>query len=182
MSNHLTWLPLHRVLLWKSTRIVWEKQADEATERGGDTGRESRGFMNGASQVEPLGRGKSMWPMSGKEMWVCIPMKGPDKSQNSIQSRRKNLRKKENPKKRRIKKHSIGLIQNNKKIKKEEADAFNHSLQKAKSAEKNTKFEFWQQGLYFDNLNTNYIQNTDYKYWMISNKTPMFLVGLPQPA
>ena len=82
--------------------------------------------------------------------------------------------------KRRITKHSIGLTQNNKKIKKEEADAFNHSLQKAKSAEKNTKFEFWQQGLYFDNLNTNYIQNTDYKYWMISNKTPMFLVGLPQ--
>ena len=39
---------------------MWEKQADEATERGGDTGRESRGFMNGASQVEPLGRGKSM--------------------------------------------------------------------------------------------------------------------------
>ena len=139
MSNHLTWLP--SVLLWKSTRIVWEKQADEATERGGDTGRESRGFMNGASQVEPLGRGKSMWPMSGKEMWVCIPMKGPDKSQNSIQSRRKNLRKKENPKKRRIKKHSIGLIQNNKKIKKEEADAFNHSLQKAKSAEK--KHKIW---------------------------------------
>ena len=52
------------------------------------------------------------------------------------------MRKKETPKKRRITKHSIGLIQNNKKIKKEEADAFNHSLQKAKSAEKNTKFEF----------------------------------------
>ena len=47
---------------------------------------------------------------------------------------------------------------------------------------KNTNFKFLQQGFYFDNLNTNYIQNTDYKYWMISNKTPMFLVGLPQPA
>ena len=62
-----------------------------------------------------------------------------------MHSRRKDLRKKETPKKRRITKHSIGLLQNNKKIKKEEADAFNHSLQKAKSAEKKT------QNLNFDN-------------------------------
>ena len=69
-------------------------------------------------------------------------MKGPDKSQNNIHSWRKDLRRKKTQRKEELQKKSIVIIQNNKKIKKEEADAFNHSLQKAKSAEKNTKFEF----------------------------------------
>ena len=42
---------------------------------------------------------KVWWPMSGKEMWVCIPMKGPEKSQNSIHSRRKDKKRKPNEKK-----------------------------------------------------------------------------------
>ena len=123
---------------------MWEKQADEATERGGDTGRESRGFMNGASQVEPLGRGKSMMTNVWKRNVSLHSHEGPRQvpEQHTLVEKRfekKTQRKEEfncNTK------QSIVIIQNNKKIKKEEADAFNHSLQKAKSAEKNTKFEF----------------------------------------
>ena len=94
----ITWLDCLRVLLWKSTRIVWEKQADEATERGGDTGRESRGFMNGASQVEPLGRGKSMMTNVWKRNVSLHSHEGPRKVPEQHALAEKRFEKKRNPK------------------------------------------------------------------------------------
>ena len=179
MSNHLTWLPSGFVMkvdkdcVGKASR--WSHR-----ERRWHWERKSWFYERSESSGAAWSRKKYDDQCLEKKCEFAFPWRA-QKSPRTAYTRGEKI-KKENPMKRRITKHSIGLTQNNKKIKKEEADAFNHSLQKAKSAEKNTKFEFWQQGLYFDNLNTNYIQNTDYKYWMISNKTPMFLVGLPQPA
>ena len=77
---------------------MWEKQADEAAERVGDTGRESRGFMNGASQVEPLGRGKSMMTNVWKRNVSLHSHEGPRKVPEQHALAEKRFEKKRNPK------------------------------------------------------------------------------------